>query len=300
MAMRALIPREGSAPVRDRLLMTLFIAALIHGMVILGLTFAGGGSRNSSPRGLDVLLTSDELPTADHNDSAAYLAQRTQLGSGNTSAPVVAHNEAAPAAPPANSGVAEGSSLSSSAPAASRADEAVVATSAQRIDIRYFSAVQGEDGSNPEQPLAADAAPTPRPADSDTGAVQLRGTQRPQLMISADTRESIVAPYLDHWRRRVERIGTLNYPAAALRAGVAANPVLEVAIAADGHLAKAEILTTSGFPDLDAAALAILKLASPFDPFPPDLAARYHTLEFAYEWQFTGGRVATGSVGVVP
>ena len=25
----------------------------------------------------------------------------------------------------------------------------------------------------------------------------------------------------------------------------------------------------------DAAALAILKLASPFDPFPPDLAARY-------------------------
>ena len=29
------------------------------------------------------------------NDTAAYLAQRTQLGSGNTSAPVVAHNEAA-------------------------------------------------------------------------------------------------------------------------------------------------------------------------------------------------------------
>jgi len=76
--------------------------------------------------------------------------------------------------------------------------------------------------------------------------------------------------------------------------------VLEVAIDADGRLAKAEILTSSGFADLDAAALAILKLASPFDPFPPDLAARYHTLRFAYEWQFTGGHLAAGTVSTVP
>jgi periplasmic protein TonB len=298
--MRALIPREGSAPVRDRLLMTLFIAALIHGMLILGLTFAGGGSADGPARGLDVLLTSDELPTATRNDTAAYLAQRTQLGSGNTSAPVVAHNEAAAAAPPVHTGVAQGTSLASSAPAASRADDPVVTTVAQRTDIRYFSAVQGEAGTSQEQPLAADVAAPPRPAESDTGAVQLRGTSRAQLLISPDTRESIVAPYLDGWRRRVERIGTLNYPTAAQRAGVAASPVLEVAIAADGQLAKAEILTSSGYPDLDAAALAILKLASPFDPFPPDLAARYRTLEFAYEWQFTGGRVAPGPVAAVP
>ena len=76
--------------------------------------------------------------------------------------------------------------------------------------------------------------------------------------------------------------------------------MLEVAIDADGRLTKAEILTSSGYPDLDAAALAILKLASPFDPFPPDLAARYHTLRFAYEWQFSGGRVAGGAVTAVP
>ena len=76
--------------------------------------------------------------------------------------------------------------------------------------------------------------------------------------------------------------------------------MLEVAIDADGQLATAEILTSSGYPQLDAAALAILKLASPFDPFPADLAARYHTLRFAYEWQFSGGRVARGAVTTVP
>jgi periplasmic protein TonB len=282
--MRALIPREGSAPVRERLLMTLFIAALIHGMLILGLTFAGSGSHDPGARGLDVLLVSDELPTADRNDAAAYLAQRTQLGSGNTSAPTAAHNQTTAVAPPPRAGDAAGSSLTRSAPAAARADDQVLTTSAARTDIRYFAAQ--------EQPLASAAAAQPRPADRDHGPVQLRGAKRDELWITPDTRESIIAPYLDSWRQRVERIGTLNYPTAAQRAGVQASPVLEVAIDADGRLAKAEILTSSGYPDLDAAALAILKLASPFDPFPPDLAARYHTLRFAYEWQFTDGRSA--------
>jgi periplasmic protein TonB len=298
--MRALTPREGSAPVRDRLLMTLFIAALIHGMLILGLTFSGSPRHDSTARGIDVLLVSDELPTAAHNDSAAYLAQRTQLGSGNTKTSGIAHNQASAAAPPQHAGDAAGTSLSSSAPAAARADDPVLTTTAARTDVRYVPAVAGPNGTTQEQPLAADATPAPRPTDADSGPVELRGTKRDELWITPDTRESIIAPYLDSWRQRVERVGTLNYPTAAQRAGVQASPVLEVAIDADGKLATAEILTSSGYPDLDAAALAILKLASPFDPFPPDLAARYHTLRFAYEWQFSGGRVARGAVTAVP
>jgi len=298
--MRALTPREGSAPVRDRLLMTLFIAALIHGMVILGLTFSGSVRHDSAARGIDVLLVSDELPTAAHNDAAAYLAQRTQLGSGNTQTAGIAHNEASAAAPPQHTADAQGTSLSSSAPAAASADDPVLTTTAARTDSRHVTATTGPSGTPQEQPLAADATPAPRPAATDTGAVQLRGTKRDELWITPDTRESLVAPYLDNWRQRVERIGTLNYPTAAQHAGVQASPVLEVAIDADGKLATAAILTSSGYPDLDAAALAILKLASPFDPFPPDLAARYHTLRFAYEWQFSGGRVAQGAVTTVP
>ncbi|HTC53065.1 MAG TPA: TonB family protein [Steroidobacteraceae bacterium] len=297
--MRALIPREGSAPVRDRLLMTLFIAALIHGMIILGLTFAGSGGTESGGHGLDVLLVSDELPTAARNDSAAYLAQRTQLGSGNTSAPTAAHNQATAASPPPHAGEDAGTSLASSAPAAARADDQVLTTIATRTDIRYFAA-PGDAGTNRDRPAANATTAAPRPADSENGTVQLRGAKRDELWITPDTRESIIAPYLDSWRQRVERIGTLNYPTAALHSGVRASPVLEVAIDADGRLAKAEILTSSGFADLDAAALAILKLASPFDPFPPDLAARYHTLRFAYEWQFTGGHLAAGTVSTVP
>ena len=89
-------------------------------------------------------------------------------------------------------------------------------------------------------------------------------------------------------------------PAAARYAGKNASPVIEVAIGANGQLLRAVIRRSSGDPELDQAALAILKLASPFDPFPPELARRYRVLRFVYEWQFVGGRVAAGTVTAAP
>jgi protein TonB len=118
--------------------------------------------------------------------------------------------------------------------------------------------------------------------------------------VTPDTRAATLAPYLDGWRRKVERIGTINYPTVARTLGVKASPVVEVGIAANGTLDKAIIRQSSGYPDLDNAALQILKLASPFDPFPPELAHEYRVLRFSYEWQFVGGRMRGGAVSAVP
>src|SRR5690606_10830398 len=96
------------------------------------------------------------------------------------------------------------------------------------------------------------------------------------------------AVYLDGWKRKVEQVGTLNFP-ARLRRGQSGSPVLEVAIRADGKLEEALIRRSSGHAELDQAALTILKLATPFDPFPASLRARHSVLRYAYEWQFLGG-----------
>ena len=53
---------------------------------------------------------------------------------------------------------------------------------------------------------------------------------------------------------------------------------------------------TSGFPELDQAALEILRLAAPFEPFSRELADRHDSLRFAYEWQFEGGQLTGSSV----
>ena len=292
--------REGKAPVWDRLLTMLFLAALLHGLIIVGITFdATAGDKGSAP-GLEVLLVSDELPESDQNPSATYLAQRTQQGSGNTRDPVAAHNRASSAAALKHEGTPEGESLAASDERGGSQEERVLSTSAWSTNVRYL-ADAGTTASPREQPLLLDPPQVADPGPQDEeGPAQLRGPQRDELWITPDTRAATLAPYLDAWRHKVERIGTLNYPTAARFAATALSPVVEVAIGDNGTLDKAVIRRSSGNPELDQAALAILKLASPFDPFPPELAAQYRMLHFAYEWQFSGGRVGNGIVSTVP
>ena len=101
----------------------------------------------------------------------------------------------------------------------------------------------------------------------------LRGdTMARRRELLADTRDSQLARYLDGWKRRIEQVGTLNFPNEARRRSLSGNPVLEVAIAADGSLDQVIVRRSSGHPELDQAAVDILRLASPFDPFPPEHA----------------------------
>lgn len=300
MARRALMLREGKAPIRDRLLAMLFFAAMIHGLVILGITFKSPAVITSGAPGLDVLLVSNELPRADRNDTAAYLAQRTQLGSGTTLKNVIPRDRAATAPAAAQQGTPAGRALRTASRAQGSRHEPVLSTSGWSTRVSYFTDLGG-GGAGDEQPMLLERRSADQPGpDQRAGPVRLRGPNRSALWVTPDTRAAALAPYLVAWRRKVERIGTLNFPAAARSAGPHATPVIQVVIAADGHLEQAHIRRSSGDPQLDAAALAILRVASPFDPFPPALARRYRALRFAYEWQFVGGRIAPGAVSTVP
>jgi periplasmic protein TonB len=298
MARRALMLREGRAPVWDRLLTMLFLAGLLHGLIIVGLTFSAAANDKGSAPGLEVLLVSDELPESDKNPTATYLAQRTQRGSGNTRKAVAPRNRTASIPTIKHAGTAQGNSLNDPAEAAGKTqDEQVLSTIGWSTSVRYL-AEAGTAGSVRDQPLLIDQPATAEPGPDEQGPAQLRGPERDELWITPDTRAATLAPYLDGWRRKVERIGTLNYPTVARVAGAQTSPVVEVGIAADGKLDRVLIRRSSGNPELDQAALAILKLASPFDPFPPELAAKYRVLRFAYEWQFSGGRTERGAVSV--
>ena len=285
---------------RDRLLTTLFLAGILHAIVILGITFSASADEGSGAPGLEVLLTTEELPESDANDAATYLAQRTQVGSGNTTKPVAPRNKASSIPIPGQDGSADGTAIGPEGTAAGSHDESVLTTTSWQSSVRYLADV-GDDGASRDKAalLKEQAADQPGPED-ETGPAQLRGPKRDELWITPDTRAATLAPYLDAWRRKVERVGTINYPTALRNSGVTASPVLEVAVNSAGVLEKAVIRTSSGYPELDQAAIEILKLASPFDPFPPELSKEYRVLRFAYEWQFTGGRVERGGVTAVP
>lgn len=273
---------------RDRLTTMLVLAALLHGLIILGISFTSPGTNsNGMDRGLEVLLVSDELPTAERNDSATYLAQRTQIGAGNTKERLPARLPEEGGAPTPAGSRSQAASGASSDPVLATTGFTTTRLQMQPLPPELAQPTQGELEQERQELLRA--------GDQE---LRLPGATRDEYYLSADTRESPFAPYLDGWRRRVERIGTVNYPNSVRREGLAGSPVIEVVIERDGRLRSARIQRSSGHPEIDAAALDILRLANPFDPFPPELARDYRSMRFAYEWQFEGGQPGQSAVSV--
>lgn len=297
MSARALQMREGIAPTRDRLTTTVFMAALVHGVIIVGVTFGSTRHDTAGAPGLEVLLVSEDVPEARANEHATYLAQRTQLGSGNVQDRAEARAPRAAAEREARNGRADGTALTDDAGALlAAADNRSLTTSATQPDILYF-APPASLVESPEVPVQLDGNGDRDKLGVDDAADQkVSGPRRDELWVTPDTREAMIAPYLVAWRNKIERLGTLNFPSAAWRAPGTRNPDVEVAIAADGTLDSARILRSSGSAKLDQAVIDILKLASPFDPFPKELAERTKLLRFTYGYQFDGSRVVRGTV----
>ncbi|MFT3907162.1 MAG: TonB family protein [Steroidobacteraceae bacterium] len=254
---------------RDRLIAMIVLAALLHGLILLGVSFTSGESGEGSAQGLEVLLVSDDLPEAQRNEQATYLAQRTQLGAGTTT-------ERTPLSSPAQRASAARQKGGEDSAASSLHTSAALQPT---ITYRPVAATPGGDAAQDDDERDGGGS-------GDASELVLRGSLNRDLMTAPDTRASELAPYLASWRQKVERIGTLNYPRSVRRQSLERNPILEVTLDARGKLLRASITRSSGQGDIDQAALNILKLASPFDPLPQNLLGRYQTLRFAYEWQF--------------
>ena len=106
--------------------------------------------------------------------------------------------------------------------------------------------------------------------------------------IGARTEEYRFAQYIEDWRQKVERIGTLNYPEAA-RGKLYGSLVLTVSINHDGSLNRVDINRSSGYKVLDEAARRIVQMASPYSPFPPEIRRDTDILEITRTWYFTQG-----------
>lgn len=289
---------EGSARVSDRLTTTLFLAALFHGIVILGVTFALPPADSRPTPTLEVLLlTGPDLRAADNTD-AQYLAQRNQEGTGTTDDRVRPANPASSELPMQQEGIAGGNSDEYREEVSGERSSEFVSARSDRSDVSFRSGSE-QPAQRAQTPLALSAAiPSPIATNATDRTLRLRGRQDGKYEVIPDTRESKLAPYLDGWRRKIERLGTMNFPQVVRQRKMTANPVLEVAIRSDGRLEDIIVRQSSGRREIDQAAMSILRLASPFDPFPADMRKQYDQLRFAYEWQFLDGEPAGGVVSV--
>jgi protein TonB len=107
--------------------------------------------------------------------------------------------------------------------------------------------------------------------------------------IGSQAREYRFARYVEDWRMKVERIGNLNYPLAARQNKLYGSLILTVSIRADGSIEKVEVNRKSGHRILDAAAVKIVEMASPYAPFPDDIRRDTDILAITRTWTFARG-----------
>ena len=105
-------------------------------------------------------------------------------------------------------------------------------------------------------------------------------------VISSKTKERDFQSYYQVWKNKVEKIGALNYPAAA-RNGISESLVMTVILNDQGEVLDIKINKSSGVPQLDDAAKKIVNLGSPYAPFPPSIKEQVDTLQIRRIWRFT-------------
>jgi protein TonB len=282
------IPQQ--APTSDRFGSTLFLAALVHGVIILGVTFTIGTLDQPAVPALNVTLVLDTDRDEARADKADFLANRDQRSAGQAARGLRPTSTISAEQPLTQAGDPTGADLTDGTPRnASPSAEQLVSRTAS--DDRVQAIPQPTDDPAPDRQKAAtliqQRAPQTTAAELGPRAELPNGDDNSRTLIATpSTQQSGLAEYLDGWRRRVERIGTANYPVELLGDLDVGRPTLEVVIGSDGRLDSIVVRRSSGDKALDQAALKILRLAAPFEPLPDNIRADYDVLRFAYEWDF--------------
>jgi len=273
----------------DRLSFTLFLAIALHAAVIFGVTFT---YLKKGPSTHTMEITLAQHRSQNQPNKADFLAQFDQAGSGT---------------------LAEKAILTSPTKAEFRDTVIRETMPAQQIaagstNIQKQKPVVTTVGASNTKAAVINLSnletPTPKPVKGEKSLLQRSleiaslearldrqrqiYAKRPRIkrLTSMSTKSSMDAYYLNSWRRKIEKVGNINYPTEAKRKKLYGSLRLLVAVLPDGSLKEVALLESSGHKVLDESAIRIVKLASPFAPFPDELRRSTDVLEIIRTWQF--------------
>ena len=270
----------------DVLTVALFVAAAIHAILLLAVSFRPFLDDMRTPPALEVILV--QKSDSEKPDEAAYLAQSSQDGGGETD------DNTRPASPFASDLDVDSDGL---APAPMQAS-APSPTEESAEDV--ITAVFAEDEVKTEQTTEISEAVNAPSGNvlieqnidiarlaAEIDRQQQEFAKRPKKKhINARTTETASAEYMYHWVEQVERVGNLNYPDDARRAKLTGALILIVGIYKNGDIESITVDESSGHTLLDDAAVRIVELAAPFEPMTGKLAEETDILYIVRTWEF--------------
>lgn len=280
-------PNSVAAGMPVTLRLAVAFSLLLHAFLLWGIKFGFPDVNAMREKALDIILVNAKSAKKPHDAQA--LAQSNLDGGGNTDE----NRRAKTPLPPTQQQVA-GNDIQQMQRRVQELEAAQQKMLAQARSLRKVAA--GQNAS--EQPTPAPNLSGLDLAESARAMARLEGeisksideyNKRPRKkFIGARAEEYRFAQYIEDWRQKIERIGTLNYPDAA-RGKLYGTLVLTVIINADGSVQRIDINRSSGHKLLDDAARRIVQMASPYSPFPPDIRRDTDVLEITRTWYFTQG-----------
>jgi len=279
------------------------IALLLHTLLMLGIGFQLPEPPPAPARPLEIMVVTHRGEEPQRPDPQAVAAQHSRAG--ETLVPLPELTEPEPeATEQADEPAPESQIMPAPAPMPEPQPQPQPQPEPEPVAEEAPDAGSSEGASETLLAAAALEAPPPPPRVSAADILASRTAEISRLAanierrhdsytsrkrrkaISSATREYRYASYMEAWRRKVERIGNLNYPREAKREGLFGNLILHVAVRADGALEDVRVVRSSGHEILDQAAVRIVRLAAPFAPFPPDIRAEADVLDITRTWQF--------------
>ena len=288
--MSTAVSTEATQLANERFGFTMFVSVCIHVVLILGVGFEILEQVNNSTS-LEITLaqyTSQEAP-----DDPDFLAQENQQGSGTL------EEKAAPGTPVQSrfneSVIQDVQPYRGNSPAEQEQGQQVLSSTAQspeQVNEEIPDEAFIDSNDRPQENLTESEINdrlASLQAQLDIRRQAYAKRPRRYTISSASTQKARDALYLDNWRKKVEAVGNLNYPAQASADRIYGNLRLLVSVRANGSVADVRVLSSSGHRILDESAIRIVHLAAPFDPFPTDLRQEADILDIIRTWQFKQG-----------
>lgn len=277
----------------DPLGYALVIALAIHAFVLFAVSFDVSQDKPPAPeRTLDITLVQPK-PTPKKNENPDFLAQQTQEGGGEETVQArqtspLGNPEATPIPKPALELERSGGAEVQPEP-----KPEVVVTQKKKERVVSPPPPKPTVKAKPRADVSQLLASTQREIDRLTAEIDRRNRSASRnhrrKAVNASTQEYKYASYLEAWRRKVEKIGNLNYPDEAKRRKLYGNLLMHVAVRANGTIERVRVVRSSGHKLLDDAAVRIVRMSAPFSPFPPEIRKEVDILDITRTWQFLDG-----------
>jgi TonB family protein len=125
-------------------------------------------------------------------------------------------------------------------------------------------------------------ATLPRNSPAPPETMPLDAPKRPKVftVVGDQVSDYHVASYIESWSQHMGAFGQDRFPSVLSEKKLYGTCELSMTVLANGTLESVIISKSSGYPELDELALALVKGAAPFPPFSPELRKHVDTLEF--------------------